>query len=31
MNLVRFLPETTETWIKIAMIHLIVRRLAARA
>ena len=25
------LPETTETWIRIAMIHLMVRRLAARA
>jgi putative transposase len=25
------LPETSETWIKIAMIHLMVRRLAARA
>jgi len=25
------LPETTEMWIRIAMIHLIVRRLAARA
>ena len=25
------LPETTETWISIAMIHLMVRRLAARA
>jgi putative transposase len=24
------LPETTETWIRIAMIHLMVRRLAAR-
>jgi putative transposase len=24
-------PETTETWIRIAMIHLMVRRLAARA
>ena len=25
------LPETTEAWIRIAMIHLMVRRLAARA
>ena len=25
------LPETTETWIRIAMIHLMVRRLAAGA
>ena len=25
------LPETTETWIRIAMIHLMVRRLAASA
>jgi len=25
------LPETTETWVRIAMIHLMVRRLAARA
>jgi transposase len=25
------LPETTEAWISIAMIHLMVRRLAARA
>jgi putative transposase len=25
------LPETTETWIRIAMIHLMVRRLADRA
>jgi hypothetical protein len=25
------LPETTETWSRIAMIHLMVRRLAARA
>jgi putative transposase len=25
------LPESTETWIRIAMIHLMVRRLAARA
>jgi putative transposase len=25
------LPETTETWIRIATIHLMVRRLAARA
>ena len=25
------LPETTETWIRIAMIHLMVRRLAVRA
>jgi putative transposase len=25
------LPETTETWIRIAMIHLLVRRLAANA
>jgi putative transposase len=25
------LPETTETWIRIAMIQLMVRRLAARA
>jgi putative transposase len=25
------LPETTETWIRIAMIHLMVRRRAARA
>ncbi len=25
------LPATTETWIRIAMIHLMVRRLAARA
>jgi transposase len=25
------LPETTETWIRIAMIYLMVRRLAARA
>jgi len=25
------LPETTATWIRIAMIHLMVRRLAARA
>ena len=25
------LPETTETWIRIAMIQLLVRRLAARA
>lgn len=25
------LPETTETWIRIAMIHLMVRRLAAQA
>jgi hypothetical protein len=24
------LPETTETWIRIAMIYLMVRRLAAR-
>jgi len=24
------LPETTETWIRIAMIQLMVRRLAAR-
>jgi len=25
------LPETTETWIRIAMIQLMVRRLATRA
>ena len=25
------LPEMTETWLRIAMIHLMVRRLAARA
>ena len=25
------LPETTEAWVRIAMIHLMVRRLAARA
>jgi putative transposase len=28
---VEALPETTETWIRIAMIHLMVRRLAAGA
>ena len=28
---VEALPETTETWIRVAMIQLMVRRLAARA